>query len=110
MDLKIEIDGLQASDLVNSLQEVLKRVQDGFTSGFDSSDSASYSFTTEGSPMETFFVGPASLDEDALTIDEVQEQFEQHSSFDEVLSACSQHGQAVFGILEGGTITRIQSP
>jgi hypothetical protein len=56
MELKIEIDGFQEGDIQVALEEVLKQVQLGYTSGSDANTTGRYSFEMFGSPVEYYCV------------------------------------------------------
>lgn len=50
MELNIEIEGAEESDLEMALEEVLRKVRQGYRSGFDSNDSGRFNFDVSGSP------------------------------------------------------------
>lgn len=48
LKLKVEINGKSINDLVIALEEVMNKVEDEYTSGFDRNDSGNYSFEVNG--------------------------------------------------------------
>jgi hypothetical protein len=51
LELKAEISGHSYSDLTDALDELRKKVDEEYRSGFDSNDTGRYSFEIEGSPI-----------------------------------------------------------
>ena len=47
LKLSVQIEGQETKDLQNALKEVLRLVEDDFTSGFDRNETGSYRFTVE---------------------------------------------------------------
>ena len=47
LKLSVQIEGQETEDLQNALNEVLRLVEDDFTSGFDRNETGSYRFTVE---------------------------------------------------------------
>jgi len=101
MDLNIEISGHAVDELVLALEEVKKRVEQGFTEGMDGNDTGSYRFTVTGSPIEFYVVGPEGMDEDAYR--ENPDQFQVHDNYDEAQSAyldSEDPKAALYGVFE----------
>ncbi len=95
MDLKIEISGHQDGDLETALEEVLKKVRGGYTSGFDSNDTGSYSFEVTGSPVENYALAKGG---DANKVSE-----DRYDRFEEAKEACEQ-GDQVVGLRDDGEV------
>ena len=47
LKLNVQIEGQETEDLQNALNEVLRLVEDDFTSGFDRNETGSYRFAVE---------------------------------------------------------------
>lgn len=41
---KIEVNGETEEDMIIALEEVMKKIKEGYTSGFDSNETSSYEF------------------------------------------------------------------
>jgi hypothetical protein len=58
-NLSLTIEGATEEDIEVAMEEVLRLLKDGFTSGLGSNESGSYSFTVQGNPTIHVAVRPA---------------------------------------------------
>lgn len=95
MELKISIEGHREGDLESALQEVLKKVKEGYTSGADSNDTGGFHFEIHGSPVEKYAV--------AKNSDAKKLSTKRYDHFDEA-SADANDGDTVVGLRDDGEV------
>jgi len=45
LNLNVEVQGKTEDDLIIAMEEVIKKVREGYSSGFDSNETGNYDFT-----------------------------------------------------------------
>ena len=97
MELNLNIEGSTQRDLIESLEEALKRVRAGNIEGFDSRPTARFNFRIEGSPVENFAIA---LNGDDSTLTE--ERYDSYAEAEENLRKGTK--DVIVGLREDGEV------
>lgn len=97
MQLKIEIEGHRAGDLETALEEVLRKVREGYLSGADSNDTGRYHFTVTGEAVETYTLALPETPTEPLKLafDHYEEAAEQARAEGKIVVGRDEYGDVI---------------